>query len=523
MFKYLSIIILVIFTNHTKAQTTWAGEAAQVLFDNCTSCHNPNGIAPNSLMTFPLANAYASSIKSYVVSNEMPPWTADTSYQHYSQERVLTQAEYDILISWVDDGALEGNASQAPAPPIYNGSQQLFATPDLVINAPNYMSKATNFQDDYVCFVLPSGLTQDRKIKAIEVIPGNLNTVHHCLVYSDATNSNSTDTIGGDCGGPVLGSLMMGYTPGATPTVFPASSSFTSGMVLKAGSDIILAMHYPEGSYGTYDQTKVHFYFYDEPVTNFREIFAAPIISDWSFTIAANTVDSLEVEFDNVAIDFTLLSVFPHMHLLGQQIESHALTATNEIIPLVNIPEWDFEWQDFYWFEHMKKIPAGSKIIGKAKYDNTSSNHHNPNSPPQNISAGLNTSDEMFLIYYHYMFYENGDENINVDSLTKVYLAAQEPNGIETFNINNSNSFPNPFKKSTFINFNLKENAFVNLSIYDIKGQIVKKIISKDLKPRQYNIEWNATNTENNIVGSGIYYYSLSINGNLSSGKLIKL
>ena len=507
-----------LFIQNINAQTTWAGSAAEVLYNNCTSCHNTNGIAPNSLMTFSEAETYAPLIQSYVMNDIMPPWTADTSYQHYSQERVMTQAEKDILLDWIDDGALSGDLSEAPAPPIYNGSQQLPGTPDLVINAPNYMSKATPTADDYVCFVIPSELAENRKVRAIEVIPGNLNTVHHCLVYTDISLANSTDTIGGNCGGPVAGDLMMGYTPGATPTIFPASVNFNSGMILEAGTDIILAMHYPEGSYGTYDQTKVNFYFYDEPTPNFRPIAAAPLIQDWGFTINAGEIDSVEAVYNNIPLDFTLLSVFPHMHLIGEKIESHAVTPSNDTIPFIRIPHWDFEWQDFYWFEYMKKIPANSEIYGKGVYKNTAANVHNPFDPPQNISAGLNTTDEMFLIYYHYMIYQAGDENINVDSLTTIFL-----NTKITETLNSSISvFPNPFIENSKINFSLNNSAFVSLSIFDLQGKLIQKLNHKTLQAGNQTFSWNGKNSGRQDVGAGIYFYSLLIDGKQYSGKLIK-
>ena len=87
-----SIILLsftLLFAQNIIAQTTWAEGAAEVLYNNCTSCHNSNGIAPNSLMTYSEAQTYAPLIQSYVMNDIMPPWTADTSYQHYSQERVI--------------------------------------------------------------------------------------------------------------------------------------------------------------------------------------------------------------------------------------------------------------------------------------------------------------------------------------------------------------------------------------------------------------------------------------------------
>lgn len=515
---FITTCLSLIFSQFTIAQTTWVGGAAEVLYNNCTSCHNTNGIAPNSLMTYTEAVTYAPLIQSYVMNNIMPPWTADTSYQHYSQERVMTQDEKNTLLDWINDGMLSGDLTQAPAPPVYNGSQQLPGTPDLVITAPNYMSKATNTSDDYVCFVLPSGLTQNKKVRAIEVIPGNLNTVHHCLVYNDPSLTNTTDTIGGNCGGPVAGDLMMGYTPGATPTIFPASANFNSGMILEAGTDIVLAMHYPEGSYGTFDQTKVNFYFYDDPVSNFRQISAAPLIQDWSFTINANETDSVEVTYSNVPTDFTLLSVFPHMHLIGEKIESHAVTPTNDTIPFIRIPHWDFEWQDFYWFEYMKKIPANSEIYGKGVYKNTAANDHNPFNPPQDISAGLNTTDEMFLIYFHYMIYQAGDENINVDSLTTLFLDTKENlilKGTPT-------AYPNPFNENTTLNFSLNKSAFVSLSIYDLQGKRIQNLNHNLLPSGTHEFTWNGKSEQNKKTSPGIYFYSLLIDGKQYSGKLIK-
>jgi len=419
---FLCVICICLYTE-VNAQITWADDAAEVIYNNCTSCHNPNGIGPASFLTYADAYAAAPSIQSYVMASIMPPWTADSSFQHYSQERILTQAERDIIINWVGGGSLPGDLNQAPPPPIYNNSQQLQGVPDLVIEAPLYMSKATNTSDDYVCFAIPTGLLADKKVKAFEVIPGNLETLHHCLVYADPSASSVTDTVGGDCGGPSNADLMGGYTPGATPVVFPATDDFATGMILEAGSNIVLAMHYPEGSYGTFDQTKVNIYFYDEPTPNFREINANPILQNWTFNIQANTIDTVEASFNGVINNFTLLSVFPHMHLVGESIESYALTPQNDTIPFVRIPHWDFEWQDFYWFEYMKKIPFGSEMYARGIYDNTSNNSHNPNSPPQNITAGLNTSDEMFLVYFHYMVYQPGDEFINVDSLTTAFLS----------------------------------------------------------------------------------------------------
>lgn len=504
------------------SQTTWSENAAQVLYDNCTSCHNPNGIGPNSFLDYSSTVPYSALIKNYVENNIMPPWTADSSFQHYSGERLLTQTERDIIINWVNDGALEGNSALAPPPPVYNGEQLLAGTPDLVVQMPVYMSKATPTSDDYVCIAIPTGLATTRRVKAIEVIPGNRSIVHHCLVFADASATYVTDTVGGDCGGPSSGDLMAGYTPGATPAIFPSTSSFSAGMVLSAGSNVILAMHYPEGSYGEFDQTTVNFYFYPEPVVNFREVFAQPLIQNWTFNIAANTIDSVETSISGIPFDYSLMSVFPHMHLLGTYIESYGIDPLNDTIPFVRIPQWDFEWQDFYFFDYMKQVPAGSTIYGKGIYDNTASNPNNPNDPPINVGAGLNTSDEMFLIYYHYMLYQSGDESINIDSLNNEYMIL-----LSTLNEDKDKPFgakvyPNPFQNEVIIEYILTNPSFVSLYIYDLNGRIINKLARVEQESGTQQIVWDGTNDYGESVSSGIYYYSMLIDGVQLTGKIIK-
>ena len=287
-------------------------------------------------------------------------------------------------------------------------------------------------------------------------------------------------------------------------------------MVLEAGSNIVFAMHYPEGSYGTFDQTKVHFYFYDEPISNFRQIYANPILQNWVFNIPANTIDTVEATFNGTFNNFTLLSVFPHMHLVGKSIESYATTPLNDTIPFIRIPHWDFEWQDFYWFEYMKKVPFGSQLYAQGIYDNTVNNVHNPNSPPQDITAGLNTSDEMFLVYFHYMLYEPGDENINVDSLTNIFLSLDNIEPQRAIKV-----YPNPFEHQVNINFSLEAPEYVNVYIYDLQGKLVKKIWQGTLNEGHHSIQWDGTNENNGSVKSGLYFYSMSVGKKQYHGQLL--
>lgn len=518
--RFLSLFTLM-FSFLSFGQPTWSEHAAEVFYNNCTECHNPDGIGTFSLLDYEEAYDYRAIIQSYVTYNIMPPWTADSSFQHYFDERLLTEYERNTIIGWAAAGGLEGDPALAPPPPIYTSDQKLPGTPDLTIEMPLYMSKATEIQDDYICISMPSGLTEDKRVKAIEIIPGNRSIVHHCLLYIDEDGDYETDTIGGNCGGPTTDAfLMTGYTPGATPTIFPSSDAFSAGTVMAEGANVVFAMHYPHGSYGEYDQTKVNFYFYDEPVDNFREIIAGPFIQNWDFDLPANEFTTVHASFDDTPADLSVLSSFPHMHLLGDYIDAYGITPSLDTVPFVRIPHWDFDWQDFYWFRYMQKLPEGSQLKGTAIYNNTSSNIHNPSDPPVNVYPGLNTTDEMFLVYFHIMAYEEGDEFINVDSLNNIYLNNWED---EIEAKNGISVYPNPSEEVTTIEFMLEKESYVSLFIYDMSGKVVKRLSQDKQSSGMVRLNWDGTNDDTRNVSPGVYNYSLLINGVHYNGRVVRL
>ena len=523
MKKWLPVLLLTGLSSVSIAQPTWSEEVAAVVYDNCTECHNPEGVGPVSFLEYSTAYDYRALIQSYVEFNIMPPWTADTSFQHYFDERVLTEYERNTIIEWASSGAPEGDPELAPPPPVYEGEQQIAATPDLVIEMPSYMSKATESFDDYICISLPTGLATERRVKAIEIIPGNRSIVHHCLVYMDDDGSYATDTIGGNCGGPSIEPLMAGYTPGSSPTIFPSSEDFASGMVLPAGANIVLALHYPHGSYGEYDQTKVNFYFYPEPIeTEFREILAGPFLQNWDFELPPFEYTSVDASYPEVPYNLSVLSAFPHMHLLGESIKTYAITPEGDTVKFVNIPEWDFDWQDFYWFKYMQHMPNGSDLHAEGVYDNTPGNPHNPNDPPIEVGPGLNTTDEMFLVYFHIMEYWPGDEYVNVDSLNNLYLEQLSIDEQESQSEIGIKAYPNPFDNSISIDYNLANSTYVSIFIYDMAGKLVKKLQQGEQEAGEQQVIWDGTNENGTSVSKGTYHYSMRANGALYSGRIVK-
>ncbi|MBN4073036.1 T9SS type A sorting domain-containing protein [Crocinitomix catalasitica] len=520
--KKLFIIGLCIgFTSPIQAQT-WSDDVAEIIYENCAVCHNSNGIGTINLMSFADAFANKDAISTYVTANLMPPWKADSSFQHYYGERILTTFERTTILDWVSAGAPEGSAGSAPPPPVF-ATKILPGVPDLTIQMDAYMSKATPGDDDYICISIPSGLTADRKLRAMEVIPGNRPIVHHCLVFHDENGSYLTDTTSGNCTGPdEAEDLLGGYTPGSQPTIYPAdeTADWRSGMQLKAGSKIILAIHYPAGSFGEWDSTSINFYFYEEPVTGFREVSALPLISDWSFIFFPETKDTVDGWFGPLPWDYTYISALPHMHLLGDFIETYGLDGT-DTIPFVRIPKWDFEWQDIYYFKYMQKLPAGASLYARAGYDNTSANPNNPNDPPIIVTAGLDTQDEMFLVYYAFMQYQAGDENFNLDSANNVFLSKQTIDE-DQFGFNGLEVYPNPFEDQVTLNYLLNGNSYVSLYIYDGQGRIVNKLQRGEQTKGFQSLIWDGRDEKGNDVRTGLYFYSMMIDGQHYSGRVIK-
>jgi hypothetical protein len=108
--------------------------------------------------------------------------------------------------------------------------------------------------------------------------------------------------------------------------------------------------------------------------------------------------------------DISLITVQPHAHLLGKSFRAFAITQEGDMIPLIKIDAWDFDWQTTYEFEKLIHIPAGSIIIMETQYDNTSENPRNPHNPPKDVTYGWRTVDEMMNLIMYYVDYQSGDE-----------------------------------------------------------------------------------------------------------------
>lgn len=136
-------------------------------------------------------------------------------------------------------------------------------------------------------------------------------------------------------------------------------------------------------------------------------------ISNGPFRIPAGQAIKFYMRSPLVPRDLTLITVLPHMHLLGKSFKAFAITPAGQVIHLINIPEWNFNWQMSYEFQHPIKLPKGSVIYAEAVYDNTLNNPRNPFSPPREATYGWGTYNEMMNLIIEYLDYQPGDEQLD--------------------------------------------------------------------------------------------------------------
>ena len=498
-------------------QTDWSSRTANIIYSKCSSCHNLNGIAPFSLMSYSDAVDNASDIKDAVQNQSMPPWPPDPAYNRLAHERVLTAQEIADIADWVDGGTQRGDSTTEPAPPIFNGSDEI-ASPDLVIQAPNYTVNTTD--DLYRCFVIPSGQVTNQYITGLEAIPGNRAIVHHILIYADT----SAIPVQLDQADPDPGYTNFGGTGSNTSKLIgiwvPGQSAYFTptgmGIKLLPNSNIILQIHYPGGISSQTDATKINMILSS---TFNREIaIEAPLnhlqLDNGPLILPPNQTRTFTAHYQ-LPYDISALGVGPHMHLLGRSVISYGVTPTSDTIPFIDIPEWDFHWQGLYSFPRVVKLPAGTTIYSSAFYDNTTANPENPNDPPAWVFLGEGTTDEMMLIYFSYTFYFPGDENIIIDSA--IVTGIDQPisnSAISTCQL--YDPVPNPVHENVTIQYFIPTAAEYTLQIIDITGKICKTIKSANaqgLITQQINIA---------DLASGNYILQLNSGGVHRTKKLIR-
>lgn len=517
MKKPIFSLLILLTTFQVFAQTTY-NDIAPALYENCTSCHRPGGGAPFSMLTYNDISPWTSAMQTVLLNGDMPPWAADTSYLHFSNERAISQADRDTILAWISDGALQGNPSLLPPPPNYP-QYQLNGTPDTIIYLPTFNSNAST-NDAYNTFVIPLTLSQSRFIRAIELVPNNPALIHHAIINADTAGKVATDTSGNSY--TILGDISIGtYAPGTRPVIFPGSSQLKMGISIPANAEMVMQIHTPEGTQGQPLSMAIRLYFYNPGEPGVRPVYNFVPLQYWEndFWIAPGTTKSFSTEQATFPYPISIYSAFPHSHQICTEIMNFAYdTTTFDTTKLMWIDDWDFEHQEYYYYNNLVKIPPGYKFSSTHKYDNTSSNPNNPFNPPQLITGGLYSTDEMLFDGFQFITYLPGDESINIDSILTVdslLTVGIWDNYSPSVKINTSTVYPNPvIDRSTITVSNTQSlNNTTELRVWTVEG----KSVTIDYQLHKNSIEFQRGNLKPNLY----IYQIMDGSAKVSSGKFI--
>ncbi len=371
-------------------QAMWYRDVLPVAQSRCQGCHAPGGIAPFPMDTYAAVKDRYGQLANAVSTRRMPPWMpGEGCATEYWDSRRLSQSEIDVFTAWAAGGGAEGNPTDAPAAIKQDALEWVDTT---VAPVAAYTPSAT-VVDDYHCFLVDPNVTTSQSVIGYEVIPGQRNEVHHVLIYAvDRADAVAKDNAEPGEGWTCFGAsgidkadLIGGWVPGTAKVSYPAGT----GIPLGAGKVFAMQIHYNTSTATrTPDTTTVKLQYARTGVTPATLI---PIL-DYTFAIPPNAMGFTPAghpkDFPNtLGVDLKVWGVLPHMHQKGKRI---AVMGPNKC--LVDIPRWDFHWQQQYFFKAPQLVKKGEKVTLTCTWDN-----------PTNkvVTWGEGTTDEMCLAYLY--------------------------------------------------------------------------------------------------------------------------
>ncbi len=419
------------------AAITFTQHVAPIIYRNCTPCHVDGGPGPFPLVTYSQVSAKASMIAMVTQDRYMPPQRNDPTYRSFAHERRLTDSDIQTIRSWVQSGKKEGAQRFLPKPPTTQANRSIHGKPHITLSMPSAVPIPGNNQQTYVCYAIPFELDKEYQARGIEYVPSNRKLAHHAsyqilevapdvmldsipryFFYEpgrrvvDDVDYNYFKLISPTYGPPIE-TFHGGWLPGSSPWVYPDGIGFR---LPRRGVLMLRNLHYAPTPVPSSDSVTVHIYLGKKESRTVTFAAFRPAIGVADTVIRANSVDTHRI-YVRIPQDISLLNINPHMHRLGRSFTVWAETPSKDTIKLCRIPDWDFDWQDFYLFKNPVHIPAGSVLNAIAIFDNTPANPNNPFYPPRDapFEVGMDDTNEMMRLVLLALEYRKGDEKIRLE------------------------------------------------------------------------------------------------------------
>ena len=418
MFKILALGfagVLAATAASIPANVTFNKDVLPILENRCQECHRPGEIAPMSFLTYKDTRAWAKAIRTAVLTRKMPPWFADPHYGKFANDRSLSQTEIDTLVAWVDGGSKEGDPKDAPPSREFTTGWSI-GKPDLVFEMPTAVQVPESGVVDYTYMIIPTNFKQDMWVQAAEARAGARSAMHHVIAFLRPPGSTwfqdrpkgvpfvpergdslkASPNAQREAAQQASAELLIGWAPGLQPTVLPPGEA----KLVKAGTDIVLQLHYTPNGKATSDKTKIGLIFAKEPP---KERVMTMSVLNFFLKIPPGDPNYQSEAKMTLHHDVKLVSMMPHMHLRGKDFEYRAVYPTGETQILLKVPHWDFNWQLGYVLKDQLLLHKNTRIECTAHHDNSVNNKYNPD-PTKEVRWGDQTWDEMMIGWFDVAF-----------------------------------------------------------------------------------------------------------------------
>ena len=406
-------------------EVTYTKDVAPILNKNCVVCHRPNDVAPMSLMTYEEVLPFGRMIRQDVEQRKMPPWHADPNVGEFMNDARLSDSDIATIDAWVKDGMKEGDPKDLPLPPAFEKGWHI--KPDVVFTIPEFLVPKTA-QDDYEYIYVPTNFAEDKWIQAGEVLPGDRRVVHHATVSvidqaeyakhlaEHAKENEGVDEFhfrtgkvlhlrpdapviddgclapdGGGIPGHPSGYLNIVpaiYLPGHMPEIRPTGYALR----IPAGAYLQFQVHYSNHhGLDVKDRTSVGLVFAKEPVKH--EVAQYEIWNNM-FRIPPNDSNHRVTSCFTLPKDVTAVAYTAHMHFRGKSMTTKAIYPDGHEEVLLDVPHYDFRWQETYFLKKQFLLPKGAKLMTVAYFDNSKNNPLNPD-PSKAVRWGEPSDEEM--------------------------------------------------------------------------------------------------------------------------------
>jgi protein-disulfide isomerase len=382
---------------------TYTKDIARIIQNSCIECHRSGGVAPFSLETYESVSRRASTIRVVTEEGIMPPWFAAPPTDAdgrplespWANDRSLSKEERGAIAAWVDAGKPRGDEADLPLPRQFPATEWTIGEPDAVFQIAEPIAIKADGIMPYQNVMVPTNLPEDRWVTAAQIIPTDKSVVHHVLVFVLPEEALNDPALRRQSAIDESRGFFAAYVPGNDAVIYP------DGMAkrLPARSVLMFQIHYTPNGRATTDQLKIGFAFGEDTP---RHIVRTAAVSDRRIEIPPGASNHEEAASVRMPADARLLAFMPHMHVRGKAFRyelERVPGAEREMV--LDIPDYDFNWQLRYTLREPLDAPLGSTLHATAWYDNSANNPANPD-PTTTVRWGAQTYDEMMLGYIEY-------------------------------------------------------------------------------------------------------------------------